>query len=109
MSYIGSDALRFEEDGVEVVEHSGGPKVIGNNHDGTKLMQFTGLLDKDGTEIYEGDIIKDGEWVQRVPDILELLKQAFIESAMGSYTDGKVIGNIFQNPELLKKYKWIEN
>lgn len=38
------------------------------------LMQFTGLHDKNGKEIYEGDIVKHCE----------------------------VIGNIYENPELLK-------
>lgn len=80
------------------------------------LMQYTGLKDKNGREIYEGDIINSGQ--KRGSDgsaILYQLKWGD-ESAgwdvdqIGRYcmTGGidlkkvEVIGNIHENPELLK-------
>ena len=63
-----------------------------------ELMQYSGLKDKNGVEIYEGDITKH-------PDRVRVLVVGF---ANGAFTncynfDGvEVIGNIYQNPELIK-------
>jgi len=70
------------------------------------LMQYTGLKDKNGKEIYEGDIIRE-----------DFNKQLYeVCYNMGSYTaecrgyrfqlftikDFEIIGNIYENPDLLK-------
>ena len=56
------------------------------------LMQFTGLLDKNGKEIYEGDITNVG--------IVEWDHGQFTERLYAP-DDIEVIGNIYSNPELL--------
>ena len=74
------------------------------------LMQYTGLHDKNGKEIYEGDIII-GFCTGNYPAIVECdapdggynireLDGQYID--IDSNTSVKVIGNIYENPELLK-------
>lgn len=100
------------------------------------LMQFTGLLDKQGVEIYEGDIVKvieDDEdsccgrtfeyvgvasygnslklsrYVPKYPTSFCLISKSFyMEQALlynERWFEYEVIGNIYENPELLKENK----
>ncbi len=81
-----------------------------------ELMQYTGLKDKNGKEIYEGDVVEIGnKGMNDATDIAEIvyyrggfmmkLKGYFgyrdIESYDGDCEKHKVIGNIKENPELL--------
>lgn len=63
------------------------------------LMQYTGLKDKNGKEIYEGDII---EYFDEQIELVEWSKSDFW-SGLGTFRISKVIGNIYENPELLEK------
>lgn len=78
------------------------------NLDDLILMQFTGLHDKNGKEIYEGDIIefgivvifKDGAF--RI-DVDSTPLQEWIWKRQRSREDTEVIGNIYENPRKTKK------
>ena len=75
-----------------------------------ELMQFTGLHDKNGKEIYEGDIILNPLYEE--PYIVEYSENlaGYVgwgdDRACGCYLitdeDIEVIGNVFENPELIK-------
>jgi len=78
------------------------------------IMQYTGLKDKNGKEIYEGDVIKYREYPNNEKS--ELCKIEWLDSYEGdgfkmtgfvspAYdypTDIEIIGNIHENPELLE-------
>ncbi len=79
------------------------------------LMQSTGLIDKNGEEIFEGDVLLTyddelakvfwnddlaGWFVDFLYEIAELSEVADIQS---SRSICKIIGNIYENPELLEE------
>ena len=75
------------------------------------LMQYTGLKDKEGKEIYEGDICKRDYWkcLYRVDWIGAGFQFVAVKSidndvepTINSVKNFEVIGNIMENPELLK-------
>lgn len=65
-----------------------------------ELMQFTGLLDKNGKEIYECDITKSDFGYSGVVE-LDSIHYAHGECTVSGNIE--VIGNIYENPELLKQ------
>ena len=102
----------LNETDVEYIVHDFWVKVF----PGT-VGQYTGLTDKNGTEIYEGDVL-DGSY--NLPMTEQLIKKRYVvakekgcyiarakKHPYGStalsmiHADATIIGNIYENPELL--------
>jgi len=78
------------------------------------IMQYTGLKDKNGKNVYEGDIIRNSNF--SFSKILPVIFSSFHAAFIGNIGDGvnqllcrmeisnyEVIGNIHENPDLLDK------
>lgn len=85
-----------------------------------ELLQYTGLKDENGKEIYEGDIvlIKLDETSTWYKTVIKFKEGVFIASLVDGEdyiyifnrgfdnNDFEVIGNIYENKNLLEENKW---
>ncbi len=110
-------------DGYEITEYSlladNGRRmqrfVDSEEYDNAVLMQWTGLKDSKGKDIFEGDICKGAGWNDQDANQVGIVKwhgMGFIVKNISNQCRGgevnlteklKVIGNIYENPELLKE------
>jgi uncharacterized phage protein (TIGR01671 family) len=77
-----------------------------NTRDKMVYQQFTGLLDKNGVEIWKGDIVKRENFNAVVKEIhgcwMFERKAGYYVNAHWYMNDSEVIGNIYENKELIK-------
>ena len=70
------------------------------------VMQYTGLNDKNGKPIFEGDILKSGKnpWIVEFIGSSFMMHQNYLPFLNGErfiHERVEIIGNIYENPELL--------
>jgi len=110
--YLTGDAKPFHLKDHFCDECGGGSNMIGIFD--YKIMQYTGLKDKNGKEIYEGDICKNGDYIKDAHSYnyrTEEVKYIEAEGCLVGWNynaDGmtcEIIGNIYENPDLIKLIK----
>lgn len=105
------ESLRFDGNGVYIavlIEESFYDRRL-VEADEIVIEQFTGLKDRNGTEIYEGDILIDdsGEpieyWVVKFSDGGFVGERTGVAEPLFELTNLEIAGNIHENPELLEE------
>lgn len=103
--------INFEEHSI-LGEHWEFGQTESIKFDEVELMQSTGLKNKNGNEIFEGDIVKMSKDVSVDTTYYEVVRRRggaySLESKQHGcdlwirHTDCEIIGNVYENPELLE-------
>ena len=111
LEFFGGDDIR-----IEYYWNDNGDEIFAEDVDESKFAvnQFTGLKDSKGTEIYENDIVEfeGGVFLVAHDDedacyVLQTMRRGELKNDRNlnghAASVCKIIGNIYENPELLEK------
>jgi len=119
--YDGGYCVNSNNQEISIYSTSLSSSSFGNNlnNEDIEIMQFTGLFDRNGTPIYEGDLLADtgsdgngGEIVYTLKEVVfhegafqmkELLDKEWGLEYMDDISHLEVLGNIYENPNLLER------
>lgn len=87
-------------DGRAICDYEGMPMKV--KMDELIIEQFTGLKDKNGKEIYEGDIVHEAYSEKKWKDYKVKFERGEFNVSHAAMCFVSVIGNIHENPELLR-------
>lgn len=82
----------------------------GETYNGAVLMQSTGLFDKNGKEIFEGDVVRVAEYFNIISEV-KYNKDGYyiydkhdnVSISLSTFDGLEILGNIYENPELMRE------
>ncbi len=94
----------LHEDVVFICKDHGSHSTEYINTDQFEIMQYTGLSDKNGKSIYEGDVLQNTNpvWKKEIVSFVMIWDSAAARfSDYSPREDFEIIGNVYENPEYM--------
>ena len=110
--WVEGSLVKYPSGATKIYKEFGEPDVLRIfDTDSKTLRQYTGLNDGNGNRIWENDIVRSGtnmvvKWSERFAGWCLYQNRWMYEHFFGEAVDERdceVVGNVFDNPELLKK------